>query len=385
MLTKHKGEDDVVQALSHRKNSSERKKNLTKLRLKGDYHHNMKILEIGGGELIVVRRPAEDETCTIDDFLPCEFCLGFMKRWDLWKHQLACEFNPKPENEHGNGKQQVQLKAKLMLAPTITGSEDEQLNRIISVMKHDPITKIVQKDPLIKAFGSFMIEKSGLKDGQFISQKMRELGRLVEGLMSVEENKNVQLSEFIKPEKFDTVVTAVRNIAGFNSENNKLEVSIPSLALKVGYSIQKCASILSGQALRTKDDLALKDSKNFQKLMRSEWECRVSHHSLATLHERKFNKVDVPPLAEDVTHLKNFVEQKIEEESKNLKASPTLKSWTSLAKLLLVRIVMLNKRRAGEASKLLLTSYNSRPDWTQSASKEILDSLSPWERQLSAR
>jgi hypothetical protein len=230
-----------------------------------------------------------------------------------------------------------------------------------------------------------MIEKSGLKDGQFISQKMRELGRLVEGLMSVEENKNVQLSEFIKPEKFDTVVTAVRNIAGFNSENNKLEVSIPSLALKVGYSIQKCASILSGQALRTKDDLALKDSKNFQKLMRSEWECRVSHHSLATLHERKFNKVDVPPLAEDVTHLKNFVEQKIEEESKNLKASPTLKSWTSLAKLLLVRIVMLNKRRAGEASKLLLTSYNSRPDWTQSASKEILDSLSPWERQLSAR
>ncbi|CAB4044042.1 Hypothetical predicted protein [Paramuricea clavata] len=222
----------------------------------------MKILEIGGDELIVVRRPAEDETCTIDDFLPCEFCLGFMKRWDLWKHQLACEFNPKPQNEHGN--QQVQLKAKLMLAPTITGSEDEKLNRILSVMKNDPITKTVQKDPLIKAFGSVMIEKSGPKDGQFISQKMRELGRLVEGLMSVEENKKV------------------------------------------------------GQALHTNDDLALKDSKNLKKLMKSEWEDCVSHHSLATLHERKFNKVDVPPLAEDVTNLKNFIEQKIEEESRVL-------------------------------------------------------------------
>jgi hypothetical protein len=75
---------------------------------------------------------------------------------------------------------------------------------------------------------------------------MRELGRLVEGLMSVEKSKKVQLSDLIKPEKFDTVVTAVRIIAGFNSQNDQLKVSIPTLALKVGYSKQTCASILSG-------------------------------------------------------------------------------------------------------------------------------------------
>jgi hypothetical protein len=212
-----------------------------KLRLKGDYHHNMRILEIGDGELIVVRRPGQGDTYSIHNFLPCEFCLGFKKRCDLWKQQLTCEHNPKPENEHGNGKQQVQLKAKLMLTPSITGSKDETLNKINSLMKNDCISKIVQKDPLIKAFGSMMIAK----DGQLISQKMRELGRLVEGLMSVEKSKNVQLSDFIKPEKFDTVVTAV-HIAGFNSQNDQLKVSISSLALKVGYSIQKCASILSG-------------------------------------------------------------------------------------------------------------------------------------------
>ena len=216
-----------------------------KLRLKGDYHHNMRILEIGDGELIVVRRPGQGDTYSIHNFLPCEFCLGFKKRCDLWKQQLTCEHNPKPENEHGNGKQQVQLKAKLMLTPSITGSKDETLNKINSLMKNDCISKIVQKDPLIKAFGSMMIEKNGPKDGQLISQKMRELGRLVEGLMSVEKSKNVQLSDFIKPEKFDTVVTAV-HIAGFNSQNDQLKVSISSLALKVGYSIQKCASILSG-------------------------------------------------------------------------------------------------------------------------------------------
>jgi hypothetical protein len=68
---------------------------LTRLRLKGDYHHNMNMLETGEGELVVVRWPGQDVRCNAEDFLPCEFCLGFMRRRDLWKHQLACEFKSK--------------------------------------------------------------------------------------------------------------------------------------------------------------------------------------------------------------------------------------------------------------------------------------------------
>jgi hypothetical protein len=128
----------------------------------------------------------------------------------------------------------------------------------------------------------------------------------------------------------------------------------------------------------------LKDIKNFQKLMKSEWEYRVSHHSLSTLHERKFNKVDVPSSCRRYCSSKELHRAK-DQRVVSLKASPTVKSCTSLAKLLLARVVMLNKRRAGEASKLLLTSYNSRPDWPRSANMEILDNLSSWERQLSAR
>ena len=83
LMTKHKVECQVAEALLHKKNSPERKKRLTKLRLRGDYHFNMTTLETGEGELIVVRRPGQGESCTINDFLPCEYCLGFMKNWDL--------------------------------------------------------------------------------------------------------------------------------------------------------------------------------------------------------------------------------------------------------------------------------------------------------------
>jgi hypothetical protein len=55
ITTKHKEEKEVAVALSFRKKSKERKKELTRLRLKGDYHHNMNMLETGEGELVVVR------------------------------------------------------------------------------------------------------------------------------------------------------------------------------------------------------------------------------------------------------------------------------------------------------------------------------------------
>ena len=114
-------------------------------------------------------------------------------------------------------------------------------------------------------------------------------------------------------------------------------------------------------------------------------EYRVSHHSLTTLHERKFNKVNVPPLADDIANLRNYIDKKTEEESTSLEQNPTTKTWTLLARLLLARIVMLNKRRGGKVSMLLLASYQNRPEWIQCSSSEILSSLSSLERQLSKR
>jgi GTP1/Obg family GTP-binding protein len=41
--------------------------------------------------------------------------------------------------------------------------------------------------------------------------------------------------------------------------------------------------------------------------------------------------------------LRKFVEEVITEHSRQLKLSPTSKNWTALARLLLARVVMLNK------------------------------------------
>ncbi|XP_028397269.1 uncharacterized protein LOC114521069 [Dendronephthya gigantea] len=82
LVTKHKMEEEVMSALAHKKKSSERRTILDKL-LQGDYHHNMNTLETGEEELIIVRRPGEDGKYRIEDFLPCEFCLGFFRSLNM--------------------------------------------------------------------------------------------------------------------------------------------------------------------------------------------------------------------------------------------------------------------------------------------------------------
>jgi hypothetical protein len=253
-------------------------------------------------------------------------------------------------------------------------------------MNRGAIADIVKNDDLIKMLGAFLLEKEGERDRQLVSQKIRELGRLLQQLMVVGNNEVVQLSDFIKPEKFDIIIKAVRETTGFMTPNRgQQEVNIPSLALKLGHSLSKCATLLHNQAIRARNDLVAKEIKYFKKLMRSEWEYKISHHSLSTLKERKMNAVQVLPLAEDMRKLRKFVEEGITENSRQLKLSPTSKNWTALARLLLARVVMLNKRRSGEASKLLLNSSQGIPEWTKSATSEILSSLTPLEQRLSQR
>ena len=71
--------------------------------------------------------------------------------------------------------------------------------------------------------------EEGERDRELVSQKMRELGRLLQQLMVVENNELVQLSDFIKPEKFDIIIKAVRETTGFMPPNRcQQEVNIPS-------------------------------------------------------------------------------------------------------------------------------------------------------------
>jgi hypothetical protein len=61
-----------------------------------------------------------------------------------------------------------------------------------------------------------------------------------------------ELSSFIDLLKFDLFVNCTREVSGCSDETSQFKT--PSLALKIGCSLKKCAGILKGNALITGDE-----------------------------------------------------------------------------------------------------------------------------------
>ena len=108
---------------------------------------------------------------------------------------------------------------------------------------------------------------------------------------------DVSLEEFIDTSMFDTVVDAVKDLCRFDAES-RLEIGIPSLALKLGHSLKRRAQVLKSSALQRKDEETIKTAKRFLDLYEADWTSKISSRSLASLGSRKQNKIEYLPKGE---------------------------------------------------------------------------------------
>jgi len=381
LMRKHKDEKIVAEAMALKDGS----RAFERIRLKGDYHHNCNVLALGEGEMIVVRNPAGKHPSNASSFLPCPDCLGFFKADELWRHSKRCVHKTSETKKW----KKVQREAKLLL-PTgsiSTADEDKELySSVLSAMKNDNISFVAKHDKVILQFGAAILEKVGRKNANYVSQRMRQLARLLMVLRARSHEEEAALQNYIDTAKFDELIEAVKELCGFDQES-RLNVGIPSLALKLGHSIKRCAQVVKCSALRSEDEIVIKRAKRFIDLFESEWTAKISSRSLASLGSKKQNKVDYLPLAEDLTRLKDHLDSKMESLSSALTAEGStvnVEQWANLAKATLTRIILFNKRRSGETATLQVTQFVNRPNWSGCRS-DMKKSLSPLERRLCER
>ena len=383
MTRHHPKEEEVAVALSYPSGSTERKAAWHKLRSRGNYHHNMTVMDVGEGDFIVARKPNQSlaRDVTVKDFLPCPHCRGFYRKQELWKHTTSCKLK---SDEKSEMQKHIQVSSKLILLGGLKGSND-MLNNVLATMRSDEVSEVAKSDEIILGVGKLLVEKHGIAKAQDTTQTIRELSRLLIELRKTEHNPQAHLLSFIVPTMFDQVVEAVKTLCAFEVKNGKQDVGTPSLALKIGYGLKKCVNVVIGKALRDEDHVTERAADNFRRLLETEWSHRVSHHSLTTLSTRKFNKVNVLPLAEDLEKLRQYIDKNMSLAMESLKKNPNLDDWSLLAKATLTRLVMFNKRRVGETSKLPLDTYINRPDWSVVNSNEVTKSLNRFEQELSKR
>lgn len=373
---KHIDIKDVAYAFSFQVGSKDRKVLLDQLRNKGDFKHNTKVLKKGKGQLVTCKQPSYN-TC-VEDYLPCTCCYGMFVKKELWKHQSSCGSKKSCMTDSGTkGRRRVQSRAARLLpiAASSTGCQ-----KIINNMRQDDISFHIRSDSLICRYGEALFAKHGRVKSkhQYIAQRMRELGRFM--LAAKDMDKTVKgLKDLCVPSRFEFVVSVAKKVTEFSPGKN--EYGKPSTAVKIGFCLKGAVEVLIGQTLMNDDDLAERKAKKFLELLEKNWKNYVSVSAHQTMQEKRWNKQDDIPLTKDVMTLRNYLRMREDEAKEELTKELSLAAYKTLNETVLAQLIIFNKRREGEASRLSLDTYRTASK--SPINMDIYETLSPLEKELS--
>ena len=325
---------EVAESLS--KTGNQRKYAIEKLKNMGNYRHNIKVLSSGKGELIIARRSSKDGAVDPSDYLPCIHGLAFCKSDELWRHCKTCHLRKQISDEKSTGvlaKARMLLEGGLQEEGNVTDKGMQDLHKhVLLTMRKDAAYKALKEDTLIMQFGNVLLRKLGTRRKNDVAQRMRQLSRLK--LELSDDGAGIQLMDYPTGGCFDEILSAIENVAGLQENAEGIRVfEIPSLALRLGHNLLKCAELKRGMGIRQQNGQLKEEAETFIQLHSSEWTDKVSSIALATLKTNHFNKPEMLPVTEDLVLLKNFLVQTMEDENKQITKEPSYASWRALAEI----------------------------------------------------
>ena len=157
----------------------------------------------------------------------------------------------------------------------VTGRQDDEL-----------VAVVLRKDSLIAQLGNSKLDKLGVKKAPVVRQQLRQIVRVLIQVRELLKQPTACISDLIEPVNYDVFIEAVQNVC-LTSENKSMTGGIqlekPALALKLGHSLKNVALLKEGLAIRNRNKMARKDSKDFLDLHNREWTDRISSRGFQTL------------------------------------------------------------------------------------------------------
>ncbi|CAI5690130.1 unnamed protein product [Oreochromis niloticus] len=374
LKTHEKSHADVARVLSLPKKSKDRLKMLSKLRNKGNHRHNSEVIASGIGSLKT--RRTSKKPYKGKDYIHCIYCEALYLKRDLWRHVRKCSSKPVEANSEGGRKKVLSLAC--MSESALCQQVSPGVWKILAVMKDDEITSTVRSDFSILQLAQSFFNKHGKDPTKFdyIRQTLRECGRL---LLTLRKECSIHTFEdAVRPANFNVVIKAVKKVSGYDEEKNCY--STPSLALKLGHSLQKVCDIIHCRALMAEDSALIKSTQSFKTLYATKWSELISHTALTTLNERHSNKPSTLPFTEDVQRLHRHLEKTTEQALKDLEEHSSPKSYSELCKATMANVILFNRRRGGEISKMTLNGFQERD--TSTLHKDVAFGLTKFELYL---
>lgn len=146
------------------------------------------------------------------------------------------------------------------------------------------------------------------------------------------------------------------------------------------HSLSKLAGIVQCNAIIANREAIAESAKQFNILYKKKWEESISAAALGTLRQAKWNKPQVLPFTQDVSLLHKFLATESSKYMKDIGENPNNVTFSNLAKVTLTQIVLFNRKRQGEVSKMELRAFTS---WDRAQlNPDIMMCLSDLEKKL---
>ncbi|PIK38798.1 hypothetical protein BSL78_24353 [Apostichopus japonicus] len=216
---------------------------------------------------------------------------------------------------------------------------------------------------------------------------MRALASVLLELRKSDPNGGQNISDFIKPSKFDMVVEAVEKRCAIveNDNGGSCQYKFPSFAIKSGHDFVWITRIKRSQAIRQGDAEAEEEANRYLQLHQAEWHVKVASAAASTLNVRKCEKVVSLPSVSDLKKVSEHTRSQIKSlTSKLMSAKPEFRDYRLLQKMTLARLIVFNKRRPAEMAKLPVASILNRPQWEKCEINELAHNLNALEKELSS-
>jgi len=142
--------------------------------------------------------------------------------------------------------------------------------------------------------------------------------------------------------------------------------------------LKTCARAAESGYIISRNESKRRDVDDFQDLCEFEWSNEINSTALNTIKTAKMNKPQRLPLTEDLRKLNLALNADIAMFQNSLTEQVEAKNWQYLAEATLAKMILFNRKRSGEAERMLIESYKNRSK--PSPITDIEEALSKSER-----
>ena len=109
---------------------------------------------------------------------------------------------------------------------------------------------------------------------------------------------------------------------------------------------------------------------------------KISSIANKTLDQKKFEKVNLLPITDDLLKVREFLVKEISLLTKRLHEKQEIETWKTLAEYAGTRITMFHRRRISEVFGMLVTRFIERGKYKDGEILEVKESMTMFEKHL---